>query len=137
IDRAQLPSLTNVPTSRESPGNAAFSVWSQTDLATGRLAASIELYSPQGALIPGGRFALNLPEYLSSAQRWREPSCEWEIFEEASPFGSEERRLLHAGRGICAGNSDTPTGGSIGVNLMLGYDTQPFITVRNPLYEAR
>jgi hypothetical protein len=103
---------------------------------TDRLSASIELYGPQGALVEGGRFALNLPEYLSTAQRWREPGCQWEIFEEASPFGSEERRLLHAGRGICDGNSETPTGGSIVVNVMLDYETLPFITVRNPYYEA-
>ena len=49
------------------------------------------------------RFALNLPDYVSATQRWREPSCEWEIFEDASPFGSEERHVFHAGRGICEG----------------------------------
>ena len=103
-------------------------------MATERLAASIELYGPNGRLT--SRFALNLPEYVSSAKRWREPSCQWEIFKEASFFGSEERRLLHAGRGICAGNSDTPTGGSVVVNVMLDYETLQFITVRGPYYDA-
>ncbi|HTL03033.1 MAG TPA: HAMP domain-containing sensor histidine kinase [Vicinamibacterales bacterium] len=136
IDRANLPPLADAAASRESSAKPAFNLWSQTNLATDRLSASIELYGPQGALVEGGRFALNLPEYLSTAQRWREPGCQWEIFEEASPFGSEERRLLHAGRGICDGNSETPTGGSIVVNVMLDYETLPFITVRNPYYEA-
>ena len=78
---------------------------------------------------------MNLPDYVSTAQQWREPSCDWEIFEEASLFGSEERRLFHAGRGICDANSDTPTGGSIVVNVMLDYETLPFITARNPYNE--
>jgi signal transduction histidine kinase len=134
IDRVPLPPLPDVPPPSDSYGMAALSVWSQTDLATDRLAASIELYGPHGALV--SRFALNLPEYLSSAQGWQEPSCEWEIFEEASPFGSEERRLVHAGRGICAGNSDQPTGGSIVVNVMLDYEALPFITAGNPYYDS-
>ena len=75
------------------------------------------------------------PGYVSTAQRWREPSCDWETFEEASLFGSEERRIFHAGRGICEGDSDTPTGGSIVVNVMLDYETLPFITARNPYNE--
>ena len=136
IDRAALPNLAQSPGQQPSPSGAALQLWSQTDLAAERLTASLELYGPD---VPDGRlvsrFALNLPEYVSSAQRWREPSCQWEIFEEASPFGSEERRLLHAGRGICEGNSDTPTGGSIVVNVMLDYDALPFITVRSPYYE--
>ena len=43
------------------------------------------------------RFAMNLPE-SAQPQPWSEASCEWEILEEVSPFFSEERRLLHAGR---------------------------------------
>ncbi len=133
IDRADLPRLSSAPSAQNALGAAAFQLWSETDLKIERLAASLELYAPDGALV--SRFALNLPEYVSTARRWREPSCQWEIFEEASSFGSEERRLLHAGRGICAGADDAPTGGSIVVNVMLDYDTLPFITIRNPYYE--
>jgi signal transduction histidine kinase len=133
IDRAEIPKLSNSSALQPSTSNVALALWSQTELGTERLAASIELYGPDGRL--ASRFALNLPEYVSSAQRWREPSCQWEIFEEASPFGSEERRLLHAGRGICEGNSETPSGGSIVVNVMLDYQALPFITVRSPYYE--
>jgi signal transduction histidine kinase len=133
IDALDTPDLSS---SRALPAgsNPAFEMWAQTNLATERLASSLELYDAEGRL-QGRRFALNLPDYVSNAQRWREPSCDWEIFEEASLFGSEERRLFHAGRGICAANSDTPTGGSIVVNVMLDYETLPFITTRNPYNE--
>jgi nitrogen fixation/metabolism regulation signal transduction histidine kinase len=131
IDRAELPNLTQP---RRPPlassSNPAFDLWSQTALASERLPSSLELYGPDG--LPVHRFALNLPGYASDTQPWREPSCAWEIFEEASPFGSEERRLLHAGRGVCDDNSDVPTGGSIVVNVMLDYDALPFIMTGNP-----
>jgi signal transduction histidine kinase len=133
LDVPPIAKLTQPPRQQAVSSNPAFDLWSHTDLATQRLASSFELYEPGGALV--NRFALNLPDYVSGSQRWREPSCQWEIFEEASPFGSEERRLLHAGRGICQDNSDTPTGGSIVVNVMLDYDALPFITVRNPYNE--
>jgi signal transduction histidine kinase len=131
IDQLNVPAARQ-PT-RPSTTNPALVLWRETDLATERLASSLELYSAEGALV--SRFALNLPDYLSSATRWREPNCQWEIFEEASPFGSEERRLVHAGRAICLGNSDTPNGGSLVVNVMLDYDALPFITARSPYYE--
>jgi signal transduction histidine kinase len=125
LKQASGPLSTSVST--------ALDLWSRTDLATERLASSLELYASDGALVD--RFALNLPEYVSTSRGWIEPSCQWEIFEEASPFGSEERRLFHAGRGICDDLSDTPTEGSIVVNVMLDYDALPFITVRNPYNE--
>ena len=36
---------------------------------------------------------------------------------------------------MCDAASDTPTGGSIVVNVMLDYEALPFITVRSPYYE--
>ncbi len=131
IDALETPNLST--RGRAVPAvstNSAFEMWANTNLATERLASSLELYGADGIL--KARFALNLPDFVSTAQSWREPSCDWEIFEEASLFGSEERRLFHAGRGICESNSDTPTGGSIVVNVMLDYETLPFITARNP-----
>ncbi|MCM3881811.1 MAG: hypothetical protein ND807_17015, partial [Vicinamibacterales bacterium] len=132
IDRLDV-NVPSQPARSQPPPNTALLLWRDTDLSTERLASSVELYSPDGALV--SRFALNLPDYLSTATRWREPNCQWEIFEEASPFGSEERRLIHAGRGICRNGSDMPNGGSIVVNVMLDYDALPFITVRSPYYE--
>ena len=130
IDALDLPNLTAPGLPAAGGVNPAFESWRKTNLATERLASSLELYNANGLIY--ARFALNLPDYVSTTQRWREPSCDWEIFEEASLFGSEERRLLHAGRGICEPGSDTPTGGSIVVNVMLDYETLPFITARNP-----
>ena len=91
------------------PTESAFLVWSQTDLAAYRLTSAIELYGEDGAIV--SRFALNLPEYTQAQQRWQEASCEWELFEEVSPFGSEERRLLHAGRGLCVERGGRRRGG--------------------------
>jgi signal transduction histidine kinase len=133
IDALDIPRLTAPGRAQPAGTNLAFAMWGNTNLATERLASSLELYDGSGRL--AWRFALNLPDFVSTAQQWREPSCDWEIFEEASLFGSEERRLFHAGRGICEPNSDTPTGGSIVVNVMLDYETLPFITVRNPYNE--
>lgn len=134
IDALDIPDLSAPARAQPDSSNIAFDMWANTNLATERLASSLELYDAEGRLA-GRRFALNLPDYVSTEQRWREPSCDWEIFEEASLFGSEERRLFHAGRGICEAGSDTPTGGSIVVNVMLDYETLPFITPRNPYNE--
>ena len=133
IDRLEVPTLAARRTTQGTSIEAAFDLWRQTDLRSERLASSLELYDPQGRLV--SRFALNLPDYVSATQEWREPSCAWEIFEEASQFGTEERRMFHAGRGICFGDSDTPTGGSIVVNVLLDFETLPFITARNPYNE--
>ena len=134
IDAFDIPNLA----ASRTPGgaaNIAFDMWANTNLATERLASSLELYDADGKPFPGSRFQLNLPNFVSTTEGWREPSCDWEIFEEASLFGSEERRLFHAGRGICEPGSDTPSGGSIVVNVMLDYETLPFITARNPYNE--
>jgi signal transduction histidine kinase len=133
IDALDIPVSALARQPQVAASNVAFELWRQTNLATERLASSLELYNADGRLAT--RFALNLPDYVSTSQRWREPSCDWEIFEEASLFGSEERRLLHAGRGICESASDEPSGGSIVVNVMLDYETLPFITARNPYNE--
>ncbi len=133
IDIRDIPNLSPTRRAQPSTSNIAFEMWRNTNLSTERLASSLELYDAEGRL--AARFQLNLPDYVSPMQRWREPSCDWEIFEEASLFGSEERRLFHAGRGICEPGSDTPTGGSIVVNVMLDYETLPFITARNPYNE--
>jgi signal transduction histidine kinase len=138
IDR--VPGLTELaapqtsPRAVSPPTESAFLVWSQTDLGIYRLTSAIELYAADGTLV--SRFALNLPEYTSAQQRWQEASCDWDLFEEVSPFGSEERRLLHAGRGICA---DGPGGrrmaGAIVIHAMLDYAALPFLSSQNPYVE--
>ncbi|MDH4063595.1 MAG: hypothetical protein OEW19_04290, partial [Acidobacteriota bacterium] len=53
--RASDPALQGAP-----PVDAAFLVWSQTELARQRLTSSVELYAATGAI--ASRFALNLPD---------------------------------------------------------------------------
>ncbi len=111
--------------------DAAFLVWSQTSLASQRLTSSVELHNAAGAMV--SRFALNLPDN-AQGQAWNETSCEWELLEEVSPFFSEERRLLHAGRAICAADRTgrRVVAGSVVVHSMLDYSNLSFITAQNP-----
>ncbi len=108
------------------PTDAAFLVWSRTTLATRRLTSSVELYDGGGRMV--SRFALNLPE-TSVDQAWQEATCGWELFEEVSPFFAAERRLLHAGRGVCV---DGQVVGSIVVHVVLDYANLPFLAAQNP-----
>ena len=132
----ELQSVTSEPARR--PGaDRAFAMWRQTDLAQLRLTSAIELYDAGGSLI--SRFALNFPEYADVPQRWVSGACNWEIFGEAAPFGSEERRILHGERAIC---TPGPTAGaapvvqgSVVVHLALDYQALPFISPQNPYVE--
>jgi signal transduction histidine kinase len=134
IDRmegmADLVAASTPPTTGPVSVDAAFHVWSQTALAARRLTSSVELYDPAGRMV--NRFALNLPE-TAADQAWQESSCAWELFEEVSPFFAEERRLLHAGRGVCV---DTARGprivGSVVVHVVLDYSNLPFLAAQNP-----
>jgi signal transduction histidine kinase len=110
--------------------DAAFHVWSQTSLAARRLTSSVELYDPTGRMV--NRFALNLPE-TAADQIWSESSCEWELYEEVSPFFAEERRLLHAGRGVCVDDGRRQRiVGSVVVLVVLDYSNLPFLAAQNP-----
>lgn len=113
------------------PTDAAFLVWSQTSLATQRLTSSVELHDTNGAMV--SRFALNLADN-AQGQVWTETSCEWEMLEEVSPFFSEERRLLHAGRQICTTDARgrRVVAGSVVVHSMLDYANLSFISAQNP-----
>ena len=94
------------PAAEPRPDNAIL-VWKQTALARARLTSAIELYDRSGGLV--SRFALNYPEYSVAKQAPQAASgCEWDVFGEATPFGSEERTRparrppdlrRHAGRG--------------------------------------
>ncbi len=110
---------------------AAFLVWSKTVLADRRLTSAVELYDSAGALV--SRFALKLPE-SGGTQAWQEATCSWDVFEEVSPFFSEERILLHAGRGICApgAGGQLHIVGSVVVHVQLDYSNLSFISARSP-----
>jgi signal transduction histidine kinase len=124
--RAAEPSAGPSP-----PTEPAFNIWSRTVLAERRLTSSVEIYDEAGALV--SRFALKLPESVG-AQTWQEGTCEWEVFEEVSPFFAEERRLLHADRGICVPQPDgsNSMAGSIILHVQPDYSNLSFITAQSP-----
>lgn len=110
---------------------SAFAIWRQTDLAGYRLRSSVELYDEAGSLV--SRFALNLPEYSPSNQKWEGRDCQWQTFGEATLFGSEERNMLHAERGICDGAGRLV--GAIVVHVVFDYESLPFISSQSPYFE--
>jgi len=116
---------------------SAFRIWSQTALATQRLTSAVELYDVQTRLV--NRFALNLPEYAPIEQTGQAAGCGWEVFGQAVPFGAEERRMLHAERGICRpvvpGSRLMRVVGTIVVYVMLDYRSLPFLSQPGPYME--
>ncbi|HEV8345736.1 MAG TPA: HAMP domain-containing sensor histidine kinase [Vicinamibacterales bacterium] len=106
----------------------AFLVWSMTDLATYRLTSAIELYGANGLLVD--RFS-SLPEYATL--RYFPASCNWEAFDEVSPFGSAVLHVTRASRGICERGRPS---GAIVVRAMLDYRTLPFISSQSPYLES-
>ena len=83
---------------------------------------------------------LNFPEYAGASQDWRVTRCDWDVFGEVAPFGSQERRILHAERAICASPDEAPTDmmvlGSVVVHVALDYQALPFISSQSPYIEA-
>ena len=95
----------------------------------------MELYAPDGTLL--SRFALNLPADVAATQQWVESGCTWDLFGEPLA-GTEDRVLLHAGRGLCepeAPAGSRPAAGAIVVHVMLDYATLPFLASQNPYGE--
>jgi signal transduction histidine kinase len=125
--QASEPRLNGPPST-----DAAYLVWSRTVLANQR-STSVDLHDEAGTLV--SRFALKLPEMAGPRQPLQEASCNWEIFEEVSPFFAEERRLLHAGRAICTGEKGQEIAGSIVVHVMLDYSNLSFISAQSPYVE--
>jgi signal transduction histidine kinase len=114
---------------------AAFLVWKQTVLARERLTSAVELYDARGCQV--SRFALNVPEYTAVTPQ-KAPGCDWDVFGEVAPFGAQERRMLHAERGICTtgDNGTTIQQGTIILHVVFEYETLPFITSKNPYFEV-
>ena len=126
------------PAAEPTP-DSAFFVWKQTALARARLTSAVELYDRSGTLV--SRFALNYPEYSAARHAPQAASgCDWDVFGEATPFGSEERTVLHADRQICvSANADAapePVGTIVVHVLLFDYRTLPFITSQNPYFEV-
>lgn len=117
------------------PTDAAFKLWQQTDLARARLTSAVEVYAPEGPLV--SRFGFNFPEYHASVPLWRSDTCTWEVFGEATVFGSEERSMLHAERAICETNAQERrrVRGGIILHVMLDYSSLPFLSTQSPYYD--
>ncbi len=114
--------------------DAAFSVWRQTALARLRLTSAVELYGPDRSLV--SRFALNFPD-APAVPSFQGTSCDWEVYGEVFPSGAEERRVLHAERGICLpwpGDmaAADAVAGAVVVHVPLDYRALPFIPSLNP-----
>jgi signal transduction histidine kinase len=139
IDR--VPDLDGIITSAASeeaapPTAAAFTVWRATELEAARLTSAIELYGEDGVLV--SRFALNFPEAEVVPLRHRATSCAWApLIGEVQPFGADERRMLHAERGVCVddGAGGQRIVGSVVAYVMLDYSALGFISSQSPYYE--
>lgn len=133
---ATVPDLVRSAAGLPPTTDTAFLVWRQTALARERLTSAVELYGMDGSLI--SRFALNIPEYTVASQTAPTGAgCGWDLFGEAAPIGSEERRMLHAERRICVAENSgalTPVG-TIVLHVVFDYRTLPFITSQSPYFE--
>ena len=97
--RCPISSASSVPED-PPPSDAAFLVWRQTALARQRLTSAVELYNRDGQ----ARQPLSAEHpriHRDAADLQSSAGCEWDVFGEVAPFGSEERRMLHAERRIC------------------------------------
>ena len=133
--RPTLQALPVLPDRTGTGFDAAFSIWSRTALAASRLTSAVELFGANGEL--QSRFALNIPDSVT-ASRWTGTGCEWEVFGEVAPFGSEERRMLHAERGFCEYGGDgalLPAGGVVVHVTQVDYESLPFLASRSPYVE--
>jgi hypothetical protein len=138
IDR--VPDLTKLVTSAAAeragpPTEPAFTVWRRTELEEARLTSAVELYGPDGVLV--SRFALNFPEAEVVPLNHKASSCEWDLVGEVQPFGADERRMLHAERGLCEndGAGGQRIVGAIVAYVMLDYSALGFISSQSPYYE--
>ena len=133
--RPALQALPAPPGRTGAGSDAAFRLWRRTALAASRLTSAVEIFGADGEL--QSRFALNMPDSVT-ALRWTGTGCDWEVFGEVAPFGSDERRMLHAERGFCAAGGDgapRPAGGVVVHVTQVDYESLPFIASRSPYVE--
>jgi hypothetical protein len=57
----------------------------------------------------------------------------WDVFGETTPFGAEERQMLHAERWLC--DEQGTSHGAIVVHVMLDYEALPFLSSKSPYFE--
>ncbi|MSO45364.1 MAG: HAMP domain-containing histidine kinase [Acidobacteria bacterium] len=125
---ASSPDVVARGAGNAASSDPAFRIWSQTDLAKYRLTSAVEIYGPDQRLV--SHFALNLPKAASPV--YGADSCDWSEFDEASPFGSNQR-VLHYSRDICQRGR---VQGAVVVRAMLDYRTLPFLASQSPYLGA-
>lgn len=125
-----LAELVSAPPSSDS--QAAYFVWTRTGLERSRVISDVEIYDGARALV--SRFAFNLPVYRTALQPWEGSSCTWEVFGEVMAFGSQERPMLHAERGVCDADGQL-LGGVVLHVASPDYQALPFVSSPSPYYE--
>jgi signal transduction histidine kinase len=136
----QVPAIAELaqaahPVNERPSTEPAFTLWRETDLNTFRLTSAVEVYGPDGTL--ASRFALNFPEG-SRNQHYVGKRCSWNLSAEAIPVGADERRIVHAERGICVPDPKGSTPrivGAIVLYVMLDYNALRFISSQSPYFE--
>ena len=133
-----LPDLVSVERPRGPAARATRRSWSggRRPWRRQRLTSAVELYNRSGKLV--SRFPLNIPEYTAAAVQ-SSAGCDWDVFVEVAPFGSEERRMLHAERRICTVDAAGVRSqqGAVILHVLFEYETLPFITSQNPVLRGR
>ncbi len=133
---ALLAPLPAVPAGTRVESQAAFRVWSQTSLSRDRVTSDIELFGHDLRLV--SRFALNVPQFEAAYQQgvevWRGAGCEWDAYAEVNRFGAEERRRLHAERGIC--DAQGRLVGAVVIHVLPDYRGLPFVSSADPYFDV-
>jgi signal transduction histidine kinase len=115
---------------------AAFRVWRRTPLSRDRVTSEIELFGVNRKLV--SRFALNVPQfeeaYRTGEETWTGTSCTWDAFAEVKRFGAEERRMLHADRGLC--DVEGRITGAVVIHVLPDYRALPFVSSANPYFDV-
>ena len=128
--------LPAVPAGGRVESQAAFLVWSQTTLSRDRVSSEIELFGVDGSLV--SRFALNVPEFETAlrpgVETWNGSGCTWDAFAEVNRFGTEERRRLHAERGLCDASGRVV--GAVVIHVLPDYRALPFVSSANPYFDV-
>ncbi|MCC7007813.1 MAG: HAMP domain-containing histidine kinase [Acidobacteria bacterium] len=131
LDRLPLAAQVRLTPAQPIESQSAFLIWNQTALKSTRVISDIELYGRDRSLL--SRFALNFPEYVArtTTQKWPGAGCEWETFGEVTRFGSSNRTMLHAQKGLC-----DPEQGFVGAVVVhvapTDYDALPFVASASP-----
>ena len=132
----ELPDLLREAGTSVNSTKLAFHVWNRTSLSDTRVNSQIELYGPSKQLV--SHFSLNVPEFgtlsRTTEPAWEGSGCEWTAFAEVARFGADDRRMLHAERGLCGAGGEFL--GAVTLRIMPDYRTLPFVSSANPYYEA-